>query len=170
MKVPLMRNPYNYDRNQASDESGLDCSVDGVGRAKQSFKDEADINTIVRRFGLDGELPVGVRMPVYGDFLHVNDFHQAANSIALANESFDALPARVRARFNNEPGEFVDFCLARSDDGKELRNLAELRSLGLVPPGEAKAAPVVVPSQLTVNPPARSSEAVLAPPAVVAPQ
>jgi phage internal scaffolding protein len=119
-----------------SDETGLLC--EDVSLAKQSFREESDINTIVKRFRISGELPTGVRMPTYGDFTGVFDFHSAMNAVALANEAFDDMPADIRLRFHNDPQEFVAFC---SDEA----NLDEARKLGLVPAAEVvKAAAVVV--------------------------
>lgn len=125
MKAPFVRSPYNYDVAKASDESGLCCK--DVSLAKQSFAEEVDINTIVRRFGLDGELPVGVRMPTYGDFSGVDDFQTAMHAVMDAKASFERMPAKVRARFDNDPARFVDFC---SDD----RNAEEVARMGLVTP------------------------------------
>lgn len=123
MERPFVRSAYNYDRDEASDESGLAC-LDKT-RTQQHFKEECDINTIIRRFGITKLAPDPVRMPTYGDFTEVFDFHSAANAIAQARESFDAMPATVRSRFNNDPGAFVDFCSAEE-------NRAEAVKLGLV--------------------------------------
>lgn len=124
----------NYDTDLVSLETSLECKDPTL--TKQSFKDESDINTIIHRFGLDGQLPTNVRQPQYGDFTGITDFHTAANAIAAANESFDEMPAHVRSRFNNDPGAFVDFCL--NPDNKD-----ELIKLGLVekplPPARAPA-------------------------------
>lgn len=127
----FVRAQYNYDMDEASRESGLLC--EDATLAKQSFAEECDINTIVRRFKLTGEIPENVRMPTYADFTEVTDFHSAMNAVALAHEAFDAMPAEVRARFNNDPGAFVDFC---SDD----KNRAEAEKLGLVPARKAAEA------------------------------
>jgi len=124
----FVRSEFNYDMMKASDASGLSCAGD-PGVTKQSFVEECDINTIVRRFLKTGELPDPVRMPTYGDFTSVFDFHSAMNAVAQARESFEELPAEVRARFHNDPGEFVDFC------SKE-ENLEEARKIGLVPASE----------------------------------
>ncbi|AXH75554.1 MAG: internal scaffolding protein [Microviridae sp.] len=113
----------NYDRDAASLASGLRCAE--PTRAKQAFIEECDINTIVRRFRVSGELPSGVRMPSYGDFSQVVDFQSAMNAIALAHEAFDQMPADIRFRFHNDPAEFVAFC---SDD----KNRDEAVKLGLV--------------------------------------
>ena len=132
MDAPFVRSPYNYDVDEVSVSTGLRC--DDLSLAKQSFAEECDINTIVRRFNLTGQLPENVGAPTYADFEEVFDFHTAMNAVAKAHESFDEMPADVRARFHNNPAEFVDFC---SDDS----NRPEAEKLGLVFP---KAEPVVL--------------------------
>lgn len=136
----FIRSEFNYDMFVASEETGLDCSV-MPSMTKQSFAEEADINTIVRRFGLSGQLPANVRMPVNGDFTNVPDFRTAMDLIVAARESFDAMPANVRARFHNDAAEFVDFC---SDE----KNRDEAIKLGLVekPLGAAPVEPVAAPA------------------------
>lgn len=125
-EVPFCRSAYNYDRDFASDESGLRC--EDVSRTQQHFADEVDINTIVRRFGLTGELPSNVRVPQYADFDEIVDYHSAMNLVAAANEAFDQMPAEVRTRFVNDPGKFVDFC-------SDPANRAEMARMGLLTPG-----------------------------------
>lgn len=117
--------PFNYDVRAASDESGLSCPE--KGRTIQSAKDEVDINNIAKRFGLTGQLPSGVRVPVYQDFDDIIDYHSAMIQVRLANEAFLQMPANVRARFNNDAGAFVDFV---NDDA----NRAEAEKLGIVVP------------------------------------
>lgn len=124
----FFRTGYNYDVDQASLESGLECKDPSL--AQQQFAEEADINTIVNRFGLTGELPTGVRAPTYADFDEAIDYHTAMNVVVAARESFMAMPADVRARFANDPGAFVAFC---SDEN----NRAEAEKLGLIVPGAA---------------------------------
>lgn len=122
-KAPFVRSPYNYDTNEASDESGLNTGEEGG--AKQSFKEECDINTIVKRFGIGFELPENHRIPEYGDFSNITDFHTAMNATAKAREAFAELPADIRAKFENDPGKYVDFCL-------DEKNLPDLRKMGLL--------------------------------------
>ncbi len=119
----IVRCAFDYDSDAVSDETGLKC--EDISLAKQEFLEESDINTIVDRFGLLGEVPSGIRAPVYGDFSDVRDFTSAMQALAQANESFEAMPANVRARFDNNPAKFVDFC---SDDN----NYDEAINLGLV--------------------------------------
>lgn len=137
MTVPFVRSTYNYDADLASYDSGLLC--EDLSLAVQDARDEVDINTIVRRFGLTGQLPDEVRVPQYGDFVGLDDYHSAMNAVADANESFDALPADLRSRFNNDPAVFVEFCL-------DERNRDEMTKLGLLKPVEpapAEPAPVI---------------------------
>lgn len=123
------RSGYNYDRDAVSQETGLRCMDKSL--AIQSQAEEADINTIVRRFGLTGQLPQNVRVPLNVDFDDVFDYQTAMNVIAEANQAFMRMPADVRARFQNDPGAFVDFC-------SDADNLPELRKLGLAVPLEVK--------------------------------
>lgn len=127
MKKVFVRAPYNYDGDAVSDETGFKCEEPSL--AQQNFKEECDINYIMERFGVTGELPAGVRMPSYGDFSGIFDYHSAMNAVVQAQEAFNALPAELRARFDNDPAAFVDFC---SDDA----NREEAVKLGLVPPQE----------------------------------
>lgn len=130
----FVRNPYGYDRDLASADSALYC--DDPSLAQQSAAEESDINVIVRRFGLTGQLPVGLRAPTYGDFGdQIFDFQSAMNAVRQADESFMRMPAQVRSRFHNSTQEFVDFC---SDEG----NRAEAEKLGLVIPKPVVDVPI----------------------------
>jgi len=123
-KSIFIRTAYNYDADEVSNETGLVCPEPTM--AQQQFREEADINTIMERFGRTGELVAPVRLPQYGDFSGVTDYHSAMNAVIEAQASFDSLPANIRARFENDPGQFVEFCL---DD----KNRDEAVRLGLVP-------------------------------------
>lgn len=106
-KSIFLRSAYNYDMDAVSRETGLDCKDDSL--AVQSARDETDINTIVRRFGLTGELPGDVEMPQSGDYSGVGDFHSAMNVVRKAQEEFLRVPAEIRARFQNDPQVFSSF-------------------------------------------------------------
>lgn len=120
----VLRAAYGYDADDVSRETGLVCD-EAESVVQQQFAEEVDINTIVRRFGLTGELPNGVAMPVSGDFTAVSDFQTAMNTIRQAQESFMLLPADVRERFANDPGRVIAFL----DDE---RNRDEAIKLGIV--------------------------------------
>lgn len=132
LSTVFLRTPYNYDVDEASDASAVVC--DDPSLAQQHARDECDINVIVKRFGLTGELPSNVRAPRYGDFSDAVDYHTALNAVRAADEAFMQLPADVRIRFNNDAGAFVDFV---SDDA----NRVEAEKLGLVLPKAAEPNP-----------------------------
>jgi len=119
----FVRSAYGYDADLVSYETGLDCVEPSM--TQQSFKDECDINTILERFNVTGQVPVSPIDPQYGDFSGVTDYQSALNAVIAAQAGFDALPARVRERFANDPAAFVDFCLDES-------NREEMIQLGLV--------------------------------------
>lgn len=135
----FVRAMWNYDRDAASLESGLDCQ-DGT-RAQQQFKEECDINTIVERFGITGQMPAQVAIPLTGDFTEVVDYRTALEMLRQADEGFLTIPAEVRARFDNNAGAFVDFM-------SDPANLDEIKKMGLTrvePPPPAPIAVKVIP-------------------------
>lgn len=122
-KAVFLRTAYNYDTNAASNETGIDTGTEGG--AKQSFKDEVDINTILKRFGVGYEMPATPRVPMQGDFTHITDFQSAQNAIVKAREMFDEYPAHIRSKFDNDPRKFTEFCL-------DPENREEMKELGLL--------------------------------------
>ncbi len=129
----FVRNPYNYDMDKVSDETGLKCLDPSL--AQQHMKDECDINVIVERFGVTGELPSAPVSPEFGDFSGVNDYHSALNAIRASEEAFMALPAKIRARFDHDPNALLQFLQDES-------NRDEAIQIGLID-GEPVVAPIV---------------------------
>ena len=107
MKTVFCRSPYNYDMDLASDKHGL--KFEDPSLTQQQFKEESDINTIVDRYMKSGVLPNPVNMPQYIDYEGVFDFQSAMNTIRQADENFMRMDAKIRARFNNSPQEFLEF-------------------------------------------------------------
>jgi len=131
--APFLRTPYNYDTIAASNESGLHC--EDATLAQQQFKDECDINNIMEKFGMTGLIPQNPLSPQYGDFSGVNDYHSALNAIMAAEEQFDALPAKIRERFANDPANLIDFM-------ENPENRSEAEKLGLVVQNTVVSTPV----------------------------
>lgn len=100
----------------------------------QSYKDDCDINLIVSRFGVTGHLPVARSVPEYGNFASMLDYHDALNRLVEAREAFETLPAKVRERFRNDPGELVGFL-------QDEANADEAVRLGLIPKPAVEAVP-----------------------------
>jgi phage internal scaffolding protein len=123
MTKVFIRNPYNYDMDKVSDETGLKCEDPSL--TQQHMRDECDINVIVERFGVTGRVPVTPLEPSYGDFSGVGDYHTALNKINATKEQFMTLPAKVRARFDHDPYELVNFLMDEA-------NRSEAIELGLI--------------------------------------
>ena len=114
-----------YDFKSRSDVTAVLCL--DASRTVQADAADADINTIVRRFGLTGTLPESFRVPLLEDYSEVGDFHSAQLAIAEAHANFMLIPADVRAKFSNDPGIFLDFAVNPD-------NIDTLRELGLAKP------------------------------------
>lgn len=98
-------------------------------RTKQEFKNECDINLIMKRFkkiaGADFlSRYQGIVGGQFGDFTQVTDYRTALDQVDRARSVFMALPAKVRARFENDPAKFLDFV-------HNPANEKEMVSLGL---------------------------------------
>ena len=140
--APFLRTPYNYDTNAASNESGVACEEPSL--AQQHFKDECDINNILRQFNITGLLPESPLSPRYGDFSGITDYHTALNAVISAESEFERLPAQIRARFDNDPEQLINFI---SDEN----NRAEAEKLGLVDRKASENEPsTVTPLDVTV--------------------
>ena len=131
--MPFIRNPYNYDMAAVSQETGLECKDPSL--AQQHMKDECDINTIVERFGVTGQLPVTPIEPTYGDFSAVGDYHTAVNAVRAAEEAFMSLPAALRVKFDHDPNALLQFL-------QNEENRDEAIQLGLID-GEPVVQPIV---------------------------
>lgn len=109
-------------------------------RTKQSFRDECDINTIMKKYAATGLVShVKKYGGQYGDFTEFGDYQESLNIIIDAQSMFMSLPAKLRSRFSNDPAVFLDFVGNPS-------NRDEMVSLGLVKAVPVVETPVAVPA------------------------
>ena len=98
---------------------------------QQSFKDSCDVNKIVARHYKDGTLKefLAHRAEMAGgQYLDVSDvatYQEAQEIVIKARETFEALPAKVRERFNHDATRFLAFC-------ENPENRDEMQILGLL--------------------------------------
>lgn len=80
-------------------------------RTKQSFKDECDVNKILKKAQRAGGLSHVQKYPeaVYGEFNTEVDLLTAHERIGKANQIFADLPSEVRREFNNDALAFVQW-------------------------------------------------------------
>ena len=125
----------------SDDFPGLVCPEPTL--AQQHGAEETDINVLMERFKVTQTLPTSPLRAGFGDFTGVSDYRTAVHALMQARDDFNALPANIRARFNNDPGAFVEFATNPA-------NLDELRALNLAKPavgGIGGAAPDAKPSE-----------------------
>lgn len=96
-----------WDRDASSEASALTCLDPSLARQDQEA--QANINNIVRAFGVTGKLPVVPNLPEYGDFSDApRDYRDALERIEAAEAAFLTVPAKTRALFNHSAVEFFD--------------------------------------------------------------
>lgn len=93
---------------------------------QQHFKDECDINLIIKRYTRsDIALMAAMSNMQYGDYSTPVDFHEAMNIVLRAQEQFEALPSSIRDKFDNDPAKMLDFV-------SKKENIEESVKLGLL--------------------------------------
>lgn len=110
-----------------------------VPRTKQEFREQCDINNVIKQFTATGQINHISAAAARGAFMDLPDdldYQSSLNIVLKAEESFMALPAKVRDRFDNDPATFLAFV----DDPK---NADELVKLGIrnPPPRASEPAP-----------------------------
>lgn len=122
IQAPFTRMPWQRERLPKGDF--------GESRTHQSFAESADINNIMKRYEKNGVIDhFNQYQGEYGDFTAVTDFHSAMNVVTNAQQMFMSLPAKIRSKFGNDPGNFLEFA---TDDA----NVDEMREMGLLPPAD----------------------------------
>ncbi|WNK13839.1 MAG: internal scaffolding protein [Microvirus sp.] len=110
--------------------------------AQQHFAVECDINTIMDKYVRTGVLPQ-IPGAEFLDTVDAPSYHEAWNTIVEAEERFNALPSRIRERFDNDASKFLEFF-------ENPDNLDEARELGFIEPSASPEAPAQPPLDVTV--------------------
>lgn len=101
--------------------------VPQVSMTKQEFLPDCDINNILAEFKVTGQirhLAANAAAGVYADLSSVPDFQTALNTVAAGEAAFATLPSKLRARFENDPAQFLAFM-------EDPANQDEIIKLGL---------------------------------------
>lgn len=133
METPIPRNCYAPSLKVLSPR--------GEQPAQQQFKNDCDINTIMKRIQKDEalnhvqkhQLEYGVTTPT--------SYHQSLNIIKAADSMFADLPSQIRNEFNNNPQAFLKFVQdpKNQDRAYELGiALSTKAAEAAEPPGAAK--------------------------------
>lgn len=130
------RTPFNKVR------CGL--SFEGTeSRTEQSHKNECDINNIISKYDRTGLVTHRNEYRGQYGFASQQTFEDAMLVVARAQSMFNDLPAKVRDRFNHDPGQFLKFV---QDD----KNADELVKMGLATNKDdiASKTPQIDPAEL----------------------
>lgn len=100
------RAAYGYDAKAASDDAA-NIGDYGDSMTIQSQAEDADINVMMKRMRITGQMPENIRLPAYGDFTGISDYRSAIEAVRAADNDFLALPAEVRAKFDNDPQKLL---------------------------------------------------------------
>lgn len=100
---------HAYDRKRDAIEGDLAatrCLDESL--TVQSFTEDADINTLVRRFGITG-IPLANVTDEVVDTTNAPDLRAILEARRAAANGFSGLPMKIRKRFHNSPEELWDF-------------------------------------------------------------
>lgn len=97
----------------------------GVSRTDQSFGEQCDINNIIKRFTITGELPPSNGNGYFADVTLIPEDLMAAKArVEETQRQFMKLPSGLRNRFNNSYISLLQFL-------EDPANVDEAVSLGL---------------------------------------
>ncbi len=123
--------------------SYLDDRGKFVTKTKQSFKDSADINKMIKQFERTG-VPAPGAEAKFADVSSVPDFQDAHQAVINGRALFLELPADIRFRFRDDIASFVEFVSnpANAEELVEMFGEKKAELDDVVEP--AKAAPAAV--------------------------
>lgn len=121
---PFFKTPYNHNRDDESNRTGLTCQDESL--TDQSFKEEADINTIIERVKRGGTF--NPPLPEhFGNAFEIPTLLEARTRIAENNATFYKLPPNIRAEFLNDPARWEE----RVIKDVQENNLDDLERMGI---------------------------------------
>jgi len=101
------------------------CAIDfsdDPGLTEQSHKEACNVNNIIKKHLATGAITHLNKMEAqYGDVSGI-DFQSALETVERAQEAFNLLPSKVRKKFKNDPGVFLDFT-NNPDNAEEMVEL-----------------------------------------------
>jgi len=146
-KIPLRRIKGPYDPSEP-----IRTHFPNPTMAKQSFQAECDINTIMKKYEATGLVThTQTIQGSYGDYTHADDYHSSLNRVMAADAAFMALPSKIRLRFNNDAGDFLEFI-------EDPNNREEAESLGLISPSKPERSDIEAKPKSPAEPTGDSSK------------
>ncbi len=95
-----------------------------INPVKQSFREQCDINHILKAFTRTGVLThLNPHSPTYA-YAGSASYQDGMQIVANANSMFEQLPAKIRKEFDNDPANFLAYV-------EDPENETELQKMGL---------------------------------------
>jgi len=91
---------------------------------QQQFKDDCDVNLILKKIMKGENVQFNQRKGTYGDFSASPSYEQAMQTVIDANDTFMSLPSNIRTKFQNNPQNLLDYL-------NDKENLEDSYKLGL---------------------------------------
>lgn len=105
----------------------------GESPVVQADRDKADLNVVVQQW-LRGEYVPPVTDPQFGDVTQFESYQEVLNHVVSVRQTFESLPAWLRAEFHNSEVEFVEYM----SDPSTLEERVELGLTVLESPPEGE--------------------------------
>lgn len=107
----------------------------------QSERHHADINNIVARAYKTGQLPLLVNRQPIPELPEAQTYQDMLNKVVFAQQSFERLPASIRAEFENKPEKLLEALHAKEKSPELTQKLQNLGLLEIPPPKPEKPTP-----------------------------
>lgn len=131
-----MKDPNKIIVRQANGRVRVYTMNADASMTQQQFKDECDINNIMKKYNSTGEFGrLTSKQGVYADFSQITDYQEMLHTVKYAQDAFASLPAEVRKKFSNDPGELLAFV-------QDPNNYDEGVKLGLINERPIKNEPI----------------------------
>lgn len=111
-------------RIKGTQRVNIDCNDENC-KVQQHYKEECNINNIVRKIAKGFVPPMVAQRPFYADVSGVEDYQTSLTKVVKAQQQFDMLPANIRAKFFNRPENLIEWL-------QDENNRSEAEKLGLV--------------------------------------
>lgn len=89
---------------------------------QQQFKEDCDVNLIMEKFLKTGQITHTRPPGYYMDLVDLPDYQESLNAVIEAGNRFMELPAKIRLKFDNDPGKFIAY-LENPENDKEAISL-----------------------------------------------
>lgn len=100
-----------FQKEQRRPNGTLRVQTNNVERSmtQQQYQDECDINFLMKKYDNNINLVPPLNRGVYADMSEIPNYQEMLQTLDLAETAFMALPAQVRKRFGNDPGNLIEF-------------------------------------------------------------